>query len=110
MFRFGRKRQPPYCSCFLGAGWLWTRLTPVCSTLIILRTQRLVHLHQRTFVDAYRPGILPDVTDVVNSARQNIKVSIFDGLKCGDLELGVPRDLFQTDPVGLPDGRYAPVI
>src|ERR1700677_2923846 len=87
------------------------RLTPVfCLTLIFFPVQRLVHFHERPFVRADRPGVLPNVADVVNSARQNVKVSIFDGLKGCDLELGVARDLFQTDSASLADRRYSPVM
>src|ERR1700722_9926000 len=47
-------------------------LARVCLALIFVRTQRLVHLHQRSFVHADCPGVLPNIADVVNAARQDI--------------------------------------
>ena len=53
-----------------------------------------IELDQRTLVDADRPGILPNVADVVNAARQDLEIAILDGLQSGDFEFGVLRDLF----------------
>ena len=40
------------------------------------------------------PGILLNVADVVNAARQDLEIAILDGLQSGDFEFGVLRDLF----------------
>src|ERR1700685_1795583 len=79
-------------------------------SLTITLAQGLVLANQRPPVRANGAGVLPDVTNVINSARQKIEFSILDGLESGYLELGVAGDFFQADSADLTDGRGGPTF
>jgi len=77
---------------------------PAGLRLTIIRAQGLVLPHQGPLVCANGAGILPNVADVIDSARQKIEFSILDSLEGSHLELGVAGDFFQTDSADLTDG------